>query len=190
MGTELKYNKEAVYGIYPFRRAVERAVEEFKTEGFRNSDISVLLSSESGTDDFANENATKAPEAATAGGISGATIGGVMGWLAGIGTLAIPGVGPLIAAGPLMAALAGAGVGGVIGGVAGALIGLGIPEYEAALYEDRISNGGVLLAVHVDNAEWEDKAREIMKRTGAEEISKRSDVLPSDSSIEEPTAWR
>jgi hypothetical protein len=165
----------AVYGIYPTRVATERAVEQFKMEGFRNSDVAVLFSSPDGTSEFAHQNSTKAPEGAATGTLSGATVGGVLGWLAGIGSLAIPGVGPFIAAGPIMGALAGAGVGAAVGGLTGALIGLGIPEYEAKRYESRISEGGILLSVHADDMPWAEKAREILTRTGAEDISKKSE---------------
>ena len=168
-------NKLVVYGIYPSRSAAESAVNQLKAEGFNNSDVSVLFSSSTSTDTFAHENSTKAPEGATTGALSGATIGGVLGWLAGIGSLAIPGVGPFIAAGPIMATLAGASVGGALGGLTGALIGLGIPEYEAKRYEGRINAGGILLSVHADDSVWADKARQILKTTGAEDISKKSE---------------
>lgn len=174
-------NNVAVYGIYPSRISVEAAVEELKIAGFKNSDVSVLFASPAGTKEFAHENSTKAPEGAATGTISGATIGGVLGWLAGIGSLAIPGVGPLIAAGPIMATLAGVGVGGALGGITGALIGLGIPEYEAKRYEGRIHDGGILLSVTVDDKAWESKARDILKRTGAEDISKKSDTAANES---------
>ena len=131
----------AVYGIYSTRHQVELAVDRMKAEGFRNTDISVLFPQNAGTKDFAHEKHTKAPEGATTGAGSGAAVGGALGWLAGIGMLAIPGVGPLIAAGPIMAALAGAGVGGAVGGIVGALVGMGIPEYEAKRYEGRIKDG-------------------------------------------------
>ena len=165
----------SVYGIYQSRIAAENAVDVLKREGFNNSDVSVLFSSSSGTKAFAHENSTKAPEGATTGGISGATLGGVLGWLAGIGSLAIPGVGPFIAAGPIMATLAGAGVGGLVGGLTGALIGLGIPEYEAQRYEGRLKQGGILLSVHADDNLWAEKAREVLKQTGAEDISKKNE---------------
>lgn len=173
-------NSVSVYGIYNSRANAEIGVEQLKMAGFNNSDVSVLFSSPSGTKDFAVENSTKAPEGAATGGISGATIGGVLGWLAGIGSLAIPGVGPFIAAGPIMAALAGAGVGAAVGGLTGALVGLGIPEYEAKRYEGRINEGGVLLSVNVADNRWADEAREILKRTGAEDISKKSDESVSE----------
>ena len=161
----------AVFGIYPTRSAVERAVDELKTAGFLNTDISVLFPESAGTKDFAVDKGTKAPEGAATGAGSGAVVGGTLGWLAGIGALAIPGLGPFIAAGPIMAALAGAGVGGAVGGVAGALIGMGIPEYEAKRYEGRVKNGGILLSVHSDDSEETRRAKDILRKTGAEDVS-------------------
>ena len=166
----------AIYGIYPSRTLAERAIDELKLEGFSNSDVSALFSSPAATKIFAHENSTKAPEGATAGTVSGATLGGTLGWLAGIGSLAIPGVGPFIAAGPIMAALAGAGVGAALGGLTGALIGLGIPEYEAQRYEGRINEGGVLLSVSAVDRTWVNKARDVLERTGAEDISEKSEA--------------
>src|SRR5438105_460869 len=124
-----------------------------------------------GTKDFAHEKNTKAPEGATTGAGTGALLGGGLGWLAGIGALAIPGLGPFIAAGPIMAALAGAGVGGAVGGLSGALIGMGIPEYEAKRYEGRVKDGGILLSVHSDDSQWTKRAKEILERTGAQDVS-------------------
>ena len=161
----------AVFGIYPNRTSVESAVDALKAEGFRNTDISVLFPEKTGTKDFAHEKSTKAPEGATTGAGTGAVLGGGLGWLAGIGALAIPGLGPFIAAGPIMAALAGAGVGGAVGGLTGALIGMGIPEYEAKRYEGRVKDGGILLSVHSDDSQWTKKAKEILERTGAEDVS-------------------
>src|SRR3954453_5296867 len=161
----------AVFGIYPSYSAVEHAVDALRTAGFRNTDISVLFPENVGTKDFAHEKGTKAPEAATTGAGTGAAIGGVLGWLTGIGALAIPGLGPFIAAGPIMAALAGVGVGGAVGGLTGALIGMGIPEYEAKRDEGRVKEGGILLSVHCDSSDWTKKAKEILERTGAEDVS-------------------
>ena len=161
----------AVFGIYPAYASVENGVDALKTAGFRNSDISVLFPEGTGTKDFAHEKGTKAPEGATTGAGTGVVLGGALGWLAGIGSLAIPGVGPLIAAGPIMAALAGAGVGGVVGGLTGALIGMGIPEYEAKRYEGRVKDGGILLSVHSDSSEWTKRAKQILEETGAQDIS-------------------
>lgn len=160
----------AVYGIYRTRTMVERAVEELKGSGFRNADISVLFPENEGTKVFAIEKETKAPEGAATGAGTGAIIGGALGWLTGIGLLAIPGIGPFIAAGPIMAALAGVGAGGLVGGIAGALIGMGIPEYEANRYEGRIKKGGILLSIHADDSDWKNKGKEILQRTGAEDI--------------------
>src|SRR6185369_9067633 len=161
----------AAFGIYNDRAGVEAAVDTLKAAGYRNTDISVLFPESTGTKDFAHEKHTKAPEGAATGAGSGAVVGGTLGWLAGIGALAIPGVGPFIAAGPIMAALAGAGVGGTVGGIVGALVGMGIPEYEAKRYEGRIKSGGILLSVHCDNSEWTKKAKQILEDTGAEDVS-------------------
>jgi hypothetical protein len=161
----------AVFGIYPNRTSVESAVDALKAAEFRNSDISVLFPENAGTKDFAHEKNTKAPEGATTGAGTGALLGGGLGWLVGIGALAIPGLGPFIAAGPIMAALAGAGVGGAVGGLTGALVGMGIPEYEAKRYEGRVKDGGILLSVHSDDSQWTKKAKEILERTGAQDVS-------------------
>src|SRR5438094_4240235 len=161
----------AVFGIYPNRTSVESAVDALKTAEFRNSDISVLFPENTGTKDFAHEKNTKAPEGASKGAGTGALLGGGLGWLVGMGALAIPGLGPFIAAGPIMAALAGIGVGGAVGGITGALIGMGIPEYEAKRYESRVKEGGILLSVHCDSSDWTKKAKEILERTGAEDVS-------------------
>jgi hypothetical protein len=138
---------------------------------FSNADVSVLLPDDQTTRDFAHEKHTKAPEGTTTGVAAGGTIGGTLGLLAGIGAIAIPGVGPFIAAGPIMGALAGLGVGGAVGGFVGALVGMGIPEYEAKRYEGRIKTGGVLLSVHCDTSDEIARAKDILKRTGAEDIS-------------------
>src|SRR6478672_10618354 len=161
----------SVFGIFRDRTHVETAVDNLVRAGFRAEDISVLLPENIGTKEFAHEKGTKAPEGATAGAGTGAVVGGTLGWLTGIGALAIPGLGPFIAAGPIMAALAGAGVGGAVGGIAGALIGMGIPEYEAKRYEGRVAKGGILLSVHSDNSEWTDRAKKILEQTGAEDVS-------------------
>src|SRR5215207_6270877 len=157
----------AVYGIYRDRAHVEDAVDALIDNGFRSEDISVLMPENVGTKDFAAEKNTKAPEGATAGAGTGAVVGGTLGLLAGIGALAIPGLGPFIAAGPIMGALAGAAVGAAVGGVTGALVGMGIPEYEAKRYEGQVKDGGILLSVHCDNSEWVDRAKRILKQTGA-----------------------
>ncbi len=163
--------KIAVLGIYPNYAAVENGVDVLKEAGFRNTDISVLFPEKVVSKDFAHKKGTKAPEGAAVGAGTGAVVGGTLGWLVGIGALAIPGLGPFIAAGPLMAALAGVGVGGVAGGIAGVLIGMGIPEHQAKHYEVRVKAGGILLSVHSDNAKWTKRARDILERTGAQDIS-------------------
>lgn len=176
----------AVFGIYRSRQNVEEAVEALKNADFRNADISVLFSENVGTKDFAHEKHTKMPEGSTAGASTGAVIGGALGWLTGIGALAIPGVGPFIAAGPIVSLLAGIGAGGVIGGIAGALVGMGIPEYEAKRYEGRIKEGGILLSVHCDNADWKKRAMEILKQTGAGDIGSEGEAKGDFASSDKP----
>ena len=163
--------KTAVFGLYPTVDRAERAVDELVSARFTNDDVSVLLADSQGSRDFAHEKQTKAPEGTTTGVTAGGTIGGTLGLLAGIGALAIPGVGPFIAAGPIMGALAGLGVGGAIGGLVGALVGMGIPEYEAKRYAGRVKDGGVLLSVHCNTSEEITRAKDILKRTGAEDIA-------------------
>jgi hypothetical protein len=177
----------AAFGIYATRAQTENAVETLQRTGFRVEDISVLLPENLGSKDIGAVKATKAPEGTATGVTAGGVIGGTLGLLVGIGALAIPGVGPLIAAGPIVSALAGLGVGGAIGGITGALVGLGIPEYEAKRYEGRINKGGILLSVHCDNSEWTGKAKDILKATGAEDISSTgeasADALKTDRPV-------
>jgi len=161
----------AVFGIYRDRQRAEEAVDALRSAGFRNSDVSALLPDNVGTKDFAHEKNTKAPEGATTGATSGAVLGGALGWLAGVGSLAIPGLRPFIAAGPILGTLAGAGAGGAVGGLIGALVGMGIPEYEAKRYEGRVREGGILLSVHCDNSDWVSRAKEILKKTGALDVA-------------------
>jgi hypothetical protein len=162
---------KAVFGIAKSVAQAERIANGLKAAGFSGDDISVLFPDKEGTRDFAHEQHTKAPEGAATGAGTGGVLGGALGWLVGIGSLAIPGVGPFIAAGPIMAALAGAAVGAAAGGLAGALVGLGIPEYEAKRYEGKIREGNILLSVHTDDGNEVNRAKEILKREGAEDIS-------------------
>src|SRR6266568_3829552 len=150
----------AVFGIYQNRTEVENGVDTLLKDGFRSTDISVRMPENVGTKDFAHEKRTKAPEGAATGAGTGALLGGTLGLLAGIGSLSIPGLGPFIAAGPIMGALAGAGTGGAVGGLIGAMEGMGIPEYEAKRYEGLVKAGHVLLSVHCDNADWVKKAKD------------------------------
>ncbi len=175
----------AAFGIYRTQPEVEYAVDLLRAEGFRNTDISVLLPENKGTKDLALEKNTKAPEGTATGATTGAVLGGAMGWLAGIGALALP-VGPLIAAGPIVAALTGVGVGGTIGGIAGALIGMGIPEYEAKRYEGRIKEGGILLSVHCDDSNWTKKAKDMLERTGATDIASTSEASADWQKTDKP----
>jgi hypothetical protein len=161
----------AVFGIYTSVEHAERAVDTLIAAGFANSAISVLTPDTSSTRDFAHHKDTKAPEGTTAGVTTGGVIGGTLGVLAGVGALAIPGVGPFIAAGPIMAGLAGLGIGGAVGGLVGALVGMGIPEYEAKRYEGHVKDGGTLLSVHCDTSDQVSRAKDMLKATGATDTS-------------------
>jgi hypothetical protein len=176
----------AAFGIYRTRLDAENGVDALRDAGYRATDISVLLPENEGTKDFAHEKHTKAPEGTATGATSGAVIGGGLGWLAGIGALAIPGLGPLIAAGPIVAALAGAGAGGVLGGLTGALVGMGIPEYEAKRYEGRVKEGGILLSVHCDDSNWTKRAKDILERTGADDVSSTGEASADFSKTDKP----
>jgi hypothetical protein len=182
--------KVAVFGIYSTRAATENAADALVTAGYPSSDISVLLpESLGGAREMGTEKATKAPEGTAAGATAGGVIGGTLGVLAGVGLLAIPGLGPFIAAGPIMAGLAGLGVGGAVGGVTGALIGMGIPEFEAKRYEGRLQKGGILLSVHCDTSEEIKRAKDIIERTGGEDVTSTGEAS-SDASKSDREAAR
>ena len=167
-------SKTSVFCIATSHPQAERIVESLQSSGFAASEISVLLPADEGKHDIGHVKATKAPEGATTGAATGSVAGGVIGLLAGIGALAIPGVGPLIAAGPIMAALSGAAIGGATGGIVGGLIGLGIPEIEAKRYEEKLKEGNYLISVHTHDGDEEKKAKEIFKAANAEDITSSS----------------
>jgi hypothetical protein len=177
-----------VYGIFANRASAATAVDGLLAAGFRNEDVSVLMQDNVGTKDFAHEKQTKAPEGTVTGAVAGGALGGTLGLLVGVGALAIPGLGPFIAAGPIMATLAGIGSGGMLGGVIGALVGMGIPEYEAKRYEGRIKEGGILFSVHCDDGDWSGKAKEILKHYGAEDISSTSEASADYAKSDTPQA--
>ena len=172
--------KVGVFGIYSTRAAVENVTDSLVKAGFPAADISVLLPESIGSKDMGTEKSTKAPEGAAAGATTGGVIGGALGVLAGAGLLTIPGLGPFLAAGPIMAGLAGLGVGGALGGVTGALLGMGIPEFEAKRYEGHLKKGGILLSVHCDTGKEITRAKEILKFAGGEDISS-TDEAPVDA---------
>jgi heat induced stress protein YflT len=173
----------AVFGIFPTRTGAERCVDALLAAGFRSDDVSVLAPDQQSTKELATEKNTKAPEGTTAGATAGGAIGGTLGLLAGIGALAIPGLGPFIAAGPIMATLAGVGAGAATGGLIGALVGMGIPEYEAKRYEGRVKDGGILVSAHCDDSAWVDKAKDVLKRAGAEDISSAGEKSVSSHGV-------
>ena len=176
----------AAFGIYNDEASVRDGFDTLEQNGFRRTDVSVLFPGNVGTKDFAHEKGSKAPEGAATGAGTGAVVGGALGWLAGIGTIAIPGVGPFIAAGPIMAALAGAGLGGTAGGLIGAIAGAGIPEYEAKRYEGMVKDGGILMSVHCDNSEWTSKAKDILERTGAHDVSSTGEASADFAESDKP----
>jgi hypothetical protein len=168
--------KNAVYGIANTSEQAESIVAKLQASGFSTSDISVLFPDKQGTRDFAHEKNTKAPEGATTGGLAGMGVGGTLGLLAGIGALAIPGVGPFIAAGPIMGALSGAALGGATGGLVGALIGLGIPELEAKQYEGKVRAGNILISVHTESGNERSRAKDVLEKAGATDVSSTSEA--------------
>lgn len=176
----------SVYCIAPTFTLASNLVTALTANGFSSNDISVIMPDKSGTRDFAHERHTKAPEGAAAGAGAGGVVGGALGLLAGIGALAIPGVGPLIAAGPIMAALSGAAVGAAVGGLTGTLVGLGIPEYEAKMFEGKIKGGAALISVHAENDAEVTKAKRVLKDGGGEDIGTASEASVTTRPIGEP----
>lgn len=176
----------SVYAIFRNRVHASDCIEQLRMGGFRSEDISILLPESDSNKDIGVEKATKAPEGTTAGGATGAITGGVLGWLVGIGALAIPGLGPFVAAGPIMAALAGMGAGAALGGVAGALVGAGMPEYEAKRYEGRIKEGGILISVHCDNNDWADRAKKLLEAAGGEDIASAGEAAADFGVTDKP----
>lgn len=182
----------AVFGIYKTTLQAEHAAGMLVSAGFSNDDISVLVpDNQASARELAHEKNTKAPEGTTSGAVAGGAVGGTLGLLAGLGALAIPGVGPLIAAGPIVGMLAGAGAGGAAGSLVGALVGMGFPEYEAKRYEGRVKDGGVLLSVHCDSSEEIKSAKELLKQSGGQDISSSGEKSVSthriDSQAERPS---
>jgi hypothetical protein len=176
----------STFGIYPDTQTVTDAVAALKEAGFRSTDISVLYPDNLGSKDFAHEKHSKAPEGAVAGGGTGAVVGAALGWLAGAGTLLVPGLEPFAVAGPVMGMLGGMGIGVTLGGLSGALMGAGVPEYEAKRYAGRVRKGGILVSVHCDNAKWSKTAKQVLKRTGATDISTAGEARADFARSEKP----
>lgn len=176
---------EVIFGICTDTRILEAAVEALKNDGFPAKDVAFLAPESLGQSGLTTEKASKAPEGVAVGAGSGLLLGGALGWFVGVGALAIPGIGPLIAAGPILAALAGAGVGSAVGGVTGGLVGMGIPEYEAKRYEGKITAGGTLLSIHCQTAEQRDRAKQILLAVGAEDVASTTASTASSVSTEQ-----
>src|SRR5580693_4420535 len=180
---------KSVFCIATNRDQADQIVDRLKNAGFSNNDISVLFPDKDTTRDFAHEKSTKAPEGIATGAGTGGVVGGALGWLAGIGALAIPGAGPFIAAGPILAALSGAAMGATVGGIAGGLIGLGIPELEAKRYEGKIKQGSLLISVHTENSDEISKAKDIFTKADAEDICTTGEAsTPKDTKASERPA--
>jgi hypothetical protein len=179
-----EFMKKSVFGIAKSEPQAIRIANDLRAAGFSDNDISVLFPDKQGTRDFAHEQHTKAPEGTVSGGIAGGVIGGALGWLVGIGSLAIPGLGPFVAAGPILAALSGVAAGGTVGGVVGCLIGMGIPEYEAKRYEGKIREGNILISVHAESSDEISRAKDIFKNAGAEDISYTGEERVKDDSAD------
>ena len=167
---------KAVMCIVQDQNQAESIVKQLQGAGVPNDDISVLLPNKAGTKDFAHEHNTKAPEGAVTGASAGGVLGGTFGLLVGIGALAIPGFGPFIAAGPLLAALSGAAAGATVGGITGALVGMGIPEIEAKRYEGKIKGGNILISVHTETSDDQRQAEAIFKTAHAQDICSTSEA--------------
>jgi hypothetical protein len=178
----------AAFAIFATTATAEAALDRLALAGFSNQDVSVLLCDKRESREFVTENNTKAPEGATAGAGVGGVVGGALGLLVGMGALAIPGFGPLIVAGPIMASLAGLGIGGAVGGFVGALVGMGVPEFEAKLYDGRVRDGAVLLAVRCGSAEQMLNAKEVLKKAGAEDIASCSEESSSSADLDDDRA--
>jgi len=177
----------AVFGIYQNRVHVEDAVNALHKAGFRTTDTAVLFSENQGSKDLAQERHTKAPQAAASGASMGAVVGGALGWFAGMGTIAIPQIGPMfIAAGPIIGLLAGVGIGGTVGAMIGALTGIGMPLYEAKRYDGRMKHGGILLSVHCDSPDWVKRAKGRLKETGAEGVSSAGEASADFGKTDRP----
>ncbi|MFM9959584.1 MAG: DUF3341 domain-containing protein [Phycisphaerales bacterium] len=174
----------AVFCIAATHTIANDIVSRLKSSGFSDNDISVLLPDKSGTRDFAHEKNTKVPEGTAIGAGAGGLVGGTLGLLAGIGLLAIPGVGPFIAAGPIMAALSGIAIGAAAGGITGALVGMGIPEIEAKLYEGKVKDGNILISAHTENTDEVKKAKEIFTTYGGTDIGNAAEKSAPGSVIE------
>lgn len=163
-------SNKAVFCIAETQVQAEQIVDRLKVNGFSSDDISVLFPDKETSHEFAHKKNTKAPEGIATGATAGGVLGGAAGWFTGVGALLIPGAGPFLAAGPIVAALSGAAVGAAVGGIAGGLIGLGIPELEAKRYEGRIKDGNILISVHADDSDDISTAELVFKESGAKDI--------------------
>lgn len=162
---------KAVFCIANSESQAEKMVSDLKRSGFRDNDISVLFPDKTGTNDFAHELHSKAPEGAMMGTVTLGIIGGCVGWLVASGSLPIPDMGPFIAAGPFMAMLSCSALGAAVGGIIGALIGRGVPEFVAKRYQGKIRVGNILISVHAGSHENARKAKGVFFKAGCTDVS-------------------
>ena len=175
---------KTVVGLFDTSAEAQSAVQELINSGFQRNDISLVANDAQGQ--YANyrevgATGSSTAEGAGAGAVGGGVLGGVLGLLVGVGALAIPGIGPVLAAGPLAAALGaagastlvGAGIGAAAGGIIGALVGAGIPEEDAGFYAEGVRRGGTLVLVKASD-DMAQRAYDVMRRYGAVDVDERS----------------
>jgi hypothetical protein len=157
-----------ITSLFHSPKAANHAVDQLLTSGFSQSNISMLMSDATQGREFTVTTETKAPEGATAGAAIGGVLGALVASLVAVGSLAIPGIG-LVAAGPIVAALAGLGAGGAAGGLVGALVGLGVPEHEAKLYSEKLADGGILVGVYTSDGRA-GLAKDVLDAAGGQSV--------------------
>jgi len=176
----------AIYGIFVTPSSLEAAVDALTSAGISLNGLSLLMSDKGGWQDFTSGGAAKHSDPSAPGAGVGGALGGLVGLLVGLGALVIPGAGPLVAAGPMMASLAGLTVGGALGGLVSALVDLGLPEYEAKLYDGRLKDGAVLLSVHCLSIGQVDTAKDVLKANGAEDLASSGEEEIDTPRLEAP----
>jgi hypothetical protein len=176
----------SVFGLYATAEAAQEAFDHLLSSGFPRTEISILVPDNENTRLFSQKNQSIATEVTATGASTGGLVGGGLGLLAGLGELAVPGIGALMAAGPITATLVGAAVGGTLGGLVGALIGIGIPEYEARMYEGAVKEGGILLSIHCESSEKVTAAEDALQSTGAGQVASTCEEISDESLLQAP----
>jgi hypothetical protein len=177
----------SVIGIYSDRATVSEAINVMTKAGYRAADISVLSSDNQGSKDFAHQKQNKALDGAAIGAAIGAVVGAALAWFISTQPVTVTALGPLVSAGPILAAIAGAGAGGTLGWIVGLLMGMRLTEYVAKRYAGRIVHGGILMSVHCDSPEWCDRAKKTLRDTGARDISAAAETAADYGTTDKPT---